>query len=65
MLTRSGVGHREEEWAVVLLGESFIFEFGAVNGFAASTVACGEVTTLEYVSWELVVLIIVGNVPGS
>ncbi len=44
----SGVGHGQEHGLGVLVVEVLVFELAAVDGFAASAVAEGEVATLGH-----------------
>jgi hypothetical protein len=39
----TGVGHREEEWAVMLELEVFVLELLAIDGFASSALVNGSV----------------------
>ena len=48
----SGVSHGEDAPACVSVGEVLVVEFSAVDGFATSAVASGEVATLGHETWD-------------
>lgn len=44
--TRTGIGHGQEEWLLMLQGKGLVLEFVAVDGLAAGAIASSKVTTL-------------------
>lgn len=48
----ASVGHRQQTWLGVLLGEVLVWELTAVDGLAADTSTVGEVTTLQHEVWD-------------
>jgi hypothetical protein len=49
---RTSVGHGKKTWLGVFNWETFIIEFGSVDGFTTSSVSNGEVTTLDHELWD-------------
>ena len=48
----ASVSHGEDSSAGVLVLEVLIIELSAIDTFAASTVACGEISTLSHEVWD-------------
>ena len=46
--TRSSVGHTQEEWLLVLKLKVLVFELFTIDALTTSTIASGEVTTLDH-----------------
>lgn len=44
----TGIGHRQEEWLVVLPGERFIRELFAVDRLSTGSVSGSEITALDH-----------------
>ena len=47
-LTRPGIGHAQQEGAVMLESEVLVLKLSAVYALAASTIASSKITTLDH-----------------